>query len=316
MKITPLTTIPAATSVSADALSSCASGASDVCYAIGVPSTTASSTTGNMYIQLSAPTTYSWVALGMGTEGMAGANMFIMYTDGTGNVTVSTRVGTGNREPTYSEATASAVTLLAGSGVTDGKMLANILCTDCKAWASGSVSTSSTTAPMIGAWKSGSALDSTDLSQSIDIHDGNTAFLLDLTQATLEADSNPFTAAAATTTPAAGGNSSSTSGVTVAAAPNKMIIWAHGLGMGLVFGVLYPVASALMPLLGKWQLHAGFQVVNWLAMWAFFGLGVYGAQVRNLVRRTKKSPYILRDTFLIFRCRVCCGCVLVMVPFR
>lgn len=243
-----------------------------------------------MYIQLSAPTTYSWVGLGIGSSQMAGASMFIMYADGAGNVTVSPRLGTGEVQPQYSASSAADITLLSGSGVTDGKMIANLLCTNCKSWSSGSISTASTSAKMIGSWKSGAALDSTDLSQSITIHDAFTSFTMDLTKATVETDSNPFTAAAATTTT----GSSSTSGVTVAASPDPKVIWAHGLGMGLVFCVFYPLGSALMPLLGKWQLHAGIQVVSWLAMWAFFGLGVYGAQVRSLVSTTTHILYTAR----------------------
>lgn len=232
-----------------------------------------------MYIQISAPTSYSWVALGMGTQEMAGANMFIMYADGTGNVTVSSRQGKGNVTPVYSASTASDLQLMSGSGVSNGKMIANILCTNCKSWSGGSLSTASTSVAMIGAWKSGAALDSTDPSASIAYHDAHSAFDLDMTQATLTTDSNPFTAAAAT--PTSGSNSSS--GVTQAARPNPKVIYAHGLGMALVFAVLYPLGSALMPMLGKWKLHAGFQVFTWLGMWAFFGLGVYGAQVRSLV---------------------------------
>lgn len=234
-----------------------------------------------MYFQLSAPTTYSWVALGMGTTNMAGSNMLIMYTDGAGNVTVSSRQGKGHVEPQYSVTSASTITLLPGSGVTDGKMVANLLCTDCKAWDGGSLSTTSTGVSMVGAWKSGAALDSTDPAQDIQIHDAHSAFNVDLTQATVATDSNPFTAAAAE--PTSTSTPGSTSGVTAIARPSAKVIWAHGLGMALVFSVMYPVGSALMPLLGKWQLHAGFQMVSWLAMWAFFGVGVYGAQVRDLV---------------------------------
>lgn len=64
----------AATTTVAEPISTCASGADNVCYAVGVPSTSASSTTGNLYIQISAPTTYSWVGLGVGGSEMAGAN--------------------------------------------------------------------------------------------------------------------------------------------------------------------------------------------------------------------------------------------------
>lgn len=207
-----------------------------------------------------------------------GSNMLILYANGDGNVTVSSRIGTGEVQPKYSASTAADIELLAGSGVSDGMMVANIRCTNCKTWSSGSLDTASTSSNWIAAWKAGDALNSTDLAESISYHDGHTSFGLDLTQATLATDSNPFTAAA--TTPAPG----SSTGVTQKAKPNPKVIWAHGLGMALVFAIFYPLGSALMPLIGKWQLHAGWQTITWLSMWAFFGLGVYGAQQRNLVR--------------------------------
>ncbi|TGO53123.1 hypothetical protein BCON_0129g00020 [Botryotinia convoluta] len=48
---------------------------------------------------LSAPDTYQWAALGIGRT-MAGAYMYIMYSDGNGNVTISARAGgQGHVEP-------------------------------------------------------------------------------------------------------------------------------------------------------------------------------------------------------------------------
>ncbi|KAF3762522.1 CBD9-like protein [Cryphonectria parasitica EP155] len=273
----PAYTKTAATHISAEPISTCASGADNVCYAVGVPETTADSTTGNIYIQMSAPTSYSWVGLGAGSQEMAGANMFIMYADGTGNVTVSSRLGKGETQPLYSASTASTLQLMAGSGVSNGIMLANILCTDCKSWSSGTLSTTSTSSNWIGAWKAGSALDSTDLSETITYHDSHTSFALDLSKATIATDSNPFTSAVEATSSA-----STTGAVTQAAKPNQQVIWAHGLGMALAFAIFYPLGSAIMPMIGKWQIHAGWQVITWLSMWAFFGLGVFGAQQRDL----------------------------------
>lgn len=271
--------LAAATTANAAALTTCADGASDVCYSIAVPSVSASSTTGNIYLQITAPTSYQWVALGTG-EGMTGSNMFIMYQDGTGNVTVSSRQGEGERQPIYDESTASNLVLMSGTGVVDGQMVANIMCTDCKSWNGGTMSTSSTDSPWIGAWKSGSSLDSTSPSAQLTIHDGETEFDIDLTQATIETDSNPFTSAAST----GSGNTTGSSGsVSVAARPSPAVIWAHGVGMALCFAVLYPLGSAVMPMLGKWWLHAGWQTITWVAMWAFFGLGVSGAQARDMV---------------------------------
>lgn len=297
----------AATTTSAAAISTCASGASDVCFAVGVPSASASSNTGNLYLQLTAPTSYSWVALGVGSQEMAGANMFIMYADGAGNVTVSSRQGKGNVQPQYSASTASDLQLLEGSGVVNGSMVANLVCTNCKTWSGGSLSTTSTSSPWIAAWKEGSALDSTSPSENIAIHDGHSSFTIDLTQATIDTDSNPFTGAAASA-PSSSGNTSSgntsSSGVSQTAPMGQTVIWAHGLGMAIVFAIMYPLGSALMPLLGKWMFHAGWMVLTWLGMWAFFGLGVYGARQRDLVSHACCLVRLVCDCGLSRRLRV------------
>jgi len=68
----------------------------------------------------------SWVALGQGTQ-MAGSNIFMVYTDSSGlNVTLSPRLGTGERQPQSD--TAAQVTLLGGSGVSNDVMTANVRC--------------------------------------------------------------------------------------------------------------------------------------------------------------------------------------------
>lgn len=253
-------------------------------------------------MQISAPTSYSWVGLGVGSQQMAGTNMFIMYADGKGNVTVSSRQGKGNVQPQYSASTASDLQLQEGSGVVDGKMVANILCTNCKTWSGGSLSTTSTSSAWIAAWKEGAALDSTSPSESIAIHDGHSAFNIDLTQATIATDSNPFTSTAAAATPSSSGGTSSSSGVSQSAPMGKMAIWAHGLGMAIVFVIMYPLGSALMPLLGKWMFHAGWMVLTWLGMWTFFGLGVYGARQRDLVRHACCLVRLVRDRHQFLYC--------------
>ncbi|KAK2610787.1 hypothetical protein N8I77_004188 [Diaporthe amygdali] len=266
-----------ATSASAATVSYCASGS--ICYAVGVPSTTASSGSGNIYFQISAPTTYSWVALGTGTQ-MKGANIFIMYQDGAGNVTVSARPGTGHQQPQYDASTASQLTLLSGSGVSGDTMVANVQCANCESWSGGTLNVASSGSSWIAAWKEGSSLASTSQSESISYHDAHSEFNLDLTQASITSDSNPFVGAAATT-PSSSGSSGSSGTTTVR--PSSAVIWAHGLGMAIAFAVLYPLGSAVMPLFGKWQLHSGWQMVTWLLMWSCFGLGVYGAQQRNML---------------------------------
>lgn len=52
--------------------------------------------------------------------------MFIVYTDGSGNVTLSPRLGTGHTMPQFNSD--AQVSLLEGSGVSNGKMVANVRC--------------------------------------------------------------------------------------------------------------------------------------------------------------------------------------------
>ena len=98
----------------------------NVRYSVNIPASSASSGSGDIYFQIQAPSTYQWVGLGQGTQ-MKGANIFIIYSDeSNNNVTLSPRLGKGEFEPEYSSA--ANVTLLAGSGIANGTMTANVRC--------------------------------------------------------------------------------------------------------------------------------------------------------------------------------------------
>lgn len=113
-----------ATSVLAQNVTYCPGGG--VCYAVNVPESTASSGTGDIYFQISGPSSMSWIGLGQG-EQMSGANIFMIYADAAGtNVTLSPRLGTGNQQPN-SDTTAE-ITLLDGSGISNNMMVANVRC--------------------------------------------------------------------------------------------------------------------------------------------------------------------------------------------
>jgi hypothetical protein len=286
----------------------CPGNAQGVCYSVGVPTSSAASESGNIYFQISAPTTYQWVALGTGT-GMAGSNMFIMYQDGQGNVTLSPRIGANHVMPTLdTSATAAQLTVLEGSGVSaDGStMTANVRCANCESWAGGGgrLSLKSSESSWIGGWRKGNSLATTSTSARLTQHDDTVVFEFDLTKAVLPADSNPFVAAAVTA-PAGGDNSGSGSnstgqgsagdgdGVTVVAtaATSTSVLVAHGVIMAIVFVILYPLGALLMPVLGRWWAHAAFQAVAWLLMWAAFGLGIKYAKVLNIVSPAGHSQF-------------------------
>ena len=69
-------------------------------YGIGVniPSSTASGSSEQIFFSISAPSGTQWAAFGQGSS-MSGSNMFIVYTSGDGNVTLSPRLGKGNVMP-------------------------------------------------------------------------------------------------------------------------------------------------------------------------------------------------------------------------
>ncbi|KAK3382893.1 hypothetical protein B0T24DRAFT_645424 [Lasiosphaeria ovina] len=256
----------------------------DVCFGIAVPSSSASSGSGNIYFQISAPTSYQWVALGTGS-GMFGSNMFVLYQDGAGNVTISPRAGTFHTPPSEdTSSTGAKLTLLAGSGVINGKMIANVQCSNCEAWSSGqTLSLTSSGSGWISAWRQGSSLATKDKNAALVQHDDTDQFTVNLNEATVSSDSNPFvsaqtgngTSADPDTTPSTG------SGVVILAKPSNTVLVAHGVIMALVMAILYPLGSLLMPLLGKWWLHGAWQVVAFCLMWAGFGLGVQAAMDRN-----------------------------------
>jgi hypothetical protein len=95
-----------ASAVYAQNVTHCANGA---CYAINVPESTASSGSGDIFFQISGPTSFSWIGLGQSAgEGMTGANIFMIYADATGtNVTLSPRMGVGEVQPIYGAGRAS-----------------------------------------------------------------------------------------------------------------------------------------------------------------------------------------------------------------
>jgi hypothetical protein len=97
----------------------------NACFSLNIPE--GSTSTGNdVFVQISGPTSYSWLGIGTGSM-MSGSNMLIVYTSTNGNnVTLSGRKGNGHATPAYTSDIKA--TLLEGSGVSNGVMTANIRC--------------------------------------------------------------------------------------------------------------------------------------------------------------------------------------------
>ncbi|KAI0152030.1 putative iron reductase domain protein [Hypoxylon sp. NC0597] len=268
----------------------------DVCYQVAVPTSSASANGGNIYLQLRAPTSYSWVAFGTGSA-MADSNIFVMYQDGAGNLTISGRTGTGHTMPRQN--TNTQLELLEGSGVTNGgeTMIANVRCGNCGAWSGGSMSLASSDTNWIAAWKQGSAMDSSDPGATITRHDSHDQWTFDLTQGTVTSDTNPYVGARQFDNNNRGGV-----GQGSFADPGTLIL-GHGIIMAIVMVLMYPLGSALMPLFGKWMLHASWQFLAFLLMWAGFGLGIVASQ---RIRLDFNSTHTILGTVVV--------CLMVVQP--
>lgn len=247
----------------------------DIRFQWGVPEASASSGSGDVYFQLAAPDSYAWVGLGIGQR-MRGAQIFLMYQDGDGGVTLSTREGVGHVMPEYVERADFEV--LEGSGVANGTMRANVRCGSCD-----DLDLSGTNG-WITAWKSGEPLDSSSVEAQITFHDSMTVFQVDFADATISSNSNPFLGndgeSSDDDNSAADGDDNDSDGAIVEDSSDDKpdtIMLAHGVIMTLVFAGLYPLGSSLMLLLGKWYIHAAWQAVAYLLMWAGFGLGSWFA---------------------------------------
>lgn len=169
---------------------------SEVTFQLNIPANTASSGSGDIFFQLSAPTSYEWVALGQGTA-MTGSNIFLVYTSSGGNnVTVSPRLASGYREPNYNSD--AQITLLEGSGVSNGRMIANVKCSNCGSWSGGDMSFKDSSGKWVFAYhSSGGPKNSNDQSASISQHDNQGAFDWAWASAKGGNSANPFTAAPA-----------------------------------------------------------------------------------------------------------------------
>ncbi|KAJ6786302.1 hypothetical protein PWT90_09266 [Aphanocladium album] len=260
----------------------CVGDKSDICFSWGVPEAAIQSGTGNVYFQIRAPKSYEWTALGIGNQ-MRGAEIFLMYQDGAGNVTLSTRSGVGHVMPQYTQR--SEVELLAGSGVVGDEMVANVRCGDCQ---KADLKSSS---GWISAWKVGDPINSKDLSANIPYHDDHSIFQIDLSKASVSSDSNPFTSTDTGSNPAGnnptngngsngngngssgGGGGNIVSGGSSGGPVSNALLYGHGILMMIVWVILYPAGALLMPFIGKWMFHAAFQTIAFLAMWAGLGMG-------------------------------------------
>jgi hypothetical protein len=251
----------------------------DVCFALNVPEVSASSGSGPIYFQLTAPTSYSWVALAQGTM-MSNANMFVMYSSADGkNITLSARTATGHNMPTHDDT--AKYTLLDGSGIANGKMTANVRCDNCDKWSTGSMNLKGGSSDWMYAYLPGSPINSDDTNAMITQHAKNSNFQWDMSKATGGSAPNPFTAGASTTTDS---SSSTSDWQKLSSDEQDTYRTAHGVLASVAFLLVFPLGAMLMRLAnfsGLLWTHAGLQIFGLLMFVAAAGLGIFMADGEN-----------------------------------
>ncbi|KAF2728635.1 CBD9-like protein [Polyplosphaeria fusca] len=182
------------------------SPANDITFRINIPQDTASSGNGDIFFSLSAPTDYEWVALGQGSR-MSGSNIFVVYTSSDGNnVTLSPRLASDYNQPSFSKA--AQVTLLEGSGVSNGRMTANVKCSNCQSWDGGSADFKADSGNWVyAAHTSGGPKNDDSQSASISKHDERDAFSWSYASAKGGDSVNPLLNSAVPSGTAGGGGS-------------------------------------------------------------------------------------------------------------
>lgn len=225
---------------------------------------------------------------------MAGANIFVMYTDGSGNVTVSPRLGLGHFEPEHD--TAANVALLEGSGVANGRMVANVRCDNCDSWQGGSMDFTASSGGWLFASKPGPEINSADLSYNIEEHEAHGTFTWNFTPAQGGSDVNPFVSGDSgsddpvSPVPSGGdGGGNDVESESSGGGDLDTMTTAHGVLASLAFLVLFPSGAifiripALARLGGVWM-HAAIQIFAYCTFIAAAGMGIYLAMHEQLLR--------------------------------
>ncbi|KAJ5606611.1 hypothetical protein N7510_009392 [Penicillium lagena] len=255
-------------------------GQSGITYSVNIPQSTVSSGSGPIYFQLKSTSELQWFAWGQGAQ-MQGANIFIVYASSDGNnVTVSPRLGVEHVEPLYNSK--AQLSVLNGSGISNGVMTANIRCDSCLTWPGGSENPSSSSSPWLWAVKYGSPLNTNSLSASITIHDAEGIAGIDLQQATGGTSDNPFTNS---NTTASSSSSSSISSVSTGSV--YRLRKAHATIMILVFVIFFPSFALMLHIVPYSKIvyvHAAFQLFTLALAIAGMGIGIKMAKSLDLIQ--------------------------------
>ncbi|KAH8699119.1 hypothetical protein BGW36DRAFT_426796 [Talaromyces proteolyticus] len=255
-------------------------GQNGITYTVNIPQATASSGSGPIFFQLKSTNELQWFAWGQGSR-MQGANIFIVYASSDGNnVTVSPRLGVEHVMPLYNSK--AQLSVLNGSGISNGVVTANIRCDSCITWPGGSEDLSSSSSTWVWAVKYGSPLNTNSLAASINIHDVEGIAAIDLQQATGGTSDNPFA-----TSNNINSSSSSHPISTVGTGSLEKRRKAHAIIMILVFVIFFPSFALMLHIIPYSKIvyvHASFQLFTLALAIAGFGIGISMARSLGFIR--------------------------------
>lgn len=242
-----------------------------VSFALNIPQADDSN---DLYFAMSGPAHSSWIAVGMGSDKMDGSLIFMMYADSDGkNITLSPRLSNGNVEPSYTNSVG--ISVLPGSGISNGAMTANVLCTNCRSWGDHTLNPNDTQAQFIFGSADGS-LESNSLSAGVTRHSSYGTFTMDLTKAYGKAGIPQ------------GVITSDTSGTIQISetADNNFAPALHAAAMILAFVVLMPVGIFILRILNSPKWHGFNQVLSAVVALIGLFLGIY---IGTMYNRSKNS---------------------------
>ncbi|PQE22204.1 hypothetical protein CJF32_00004588 [Rutstroemia sp. NJR-2017a WRK4] len=250
----------------------------NICFAVNIPASSASAGTGDIYFRLSAPTSMSWVALGQGSS-MTGSNIFFVYANAAGtNVTLAPRLGVGEKQPSMNAT--SKVTLLAGSGISKGQMVANVRCSNCNSWEGGSMNFTDPASHWIWAYRNGPAIASDDPAAPLHIHDEYGGLKFNLKSAAGGNSANPFLtyvtpASSSTSTASSPGGPASFGGF-----PSNYgsVVIAHGVLASLAYVILFPTGAIAIRMFNFRNLlwfHAWWMVTTYMLALTSLGMAAW-----------------------------------------
>ena len=205
----------------------------------------------------------------MGNNKMDDTLMFMAYKDSTGkNITLSPRLSYGHTEPSYTSNIT--VSVLPGSGVANGNMTVNAMCTNCRSWKGGHIDPTDTAAKFIFAIGPDGNINSNSGNANIKRHSSYGAFTMDLTKAVGSAQvPNSPTADTSGTVQTQDKSDHDFSGAL------------HACVMILAFVGLMPVGVMILRVMKSPKWHGWNQTLSAVVAIVGVMLGVYAATMYN-----------------------------------